>query len=289
MRCHMKRTGRCGFTLIELLVVIAIIAILAALLLPALGRAKLKAHGIACESNVRQLQVAWVLYADDNQQKVTSSGYQAPVEPTAWVNGWEDFNPSNLDNWDESTLKDPNRARFAPYLQSIAVYKCPADRSMVKPSTGPFAGQNVPRLRSLSMSQAFGGPGDWLAPPSMGVNVTSKKYRTFYKTTLMTPPGPANLWLFVDEHPDSQNAGGFGNMMVETADGRDAYIIDFPASFHGEAGGIGYADGHAEIRRWVDPRTRPPVRYNNNLQLAVPSPYNKDMIWLAQRTSALNR
>ena len=147
--CPAER-GSGGFTLIELLVVVAIIAILAGLLLPALTRAKLKAHGVACMSNLRQLQLAWVLYADDNQQRVVSSGYRNPVEPTAWVNGWEDFDPSNRDNWDESTLKDPHRARFAPYLQTTGVYKCPADRSMV-------AGK--PRLRSMSMSQAFAGPG----------------------------------------------------------------------------------------------------------------------------------
>jgi prepilin-type processing-associated H-X9-DG protein len=266
--------------LIELLVVIAIIAILAAMLLPALTRAKMKALGVQCLSNIKQLQVAWTMYADDNNQRVVSSGYKNPVEPTAWVNGWEDFNPGNTDNWDENTLRDPNRARFALYLQNIGVYRCPADKSMV-------AGK--PRIRSLSMSQAFAGPGDWLAPPGFGVNPSSKKYRTYFKTTDMGVPGAARLWLFIDEHPDSQNAGGFANMMVETADGSDARIIDFPASFHGDAGGIGFADGHAEIRRWRDARTRPAVHYNNNLQLNVPSPRNIDMMWLSERTSALSR
>ena len=269
-----------AFTLIELLVVIAIIAILAAMLLPSLGRSKLKAQGIACMNNVHQLQIAWLLYADDHNQRVVSSGYQLPVEPTAWVNGWLDFNAGNPDNWDESTLRSPARARFAPYLQNVAVYRCPADQSRVN---------GKPRIRSLSMSQAFAGPGDWLDPAGFRVNGTSLKYRTYYKTTEMTAPGPANLWLFLDEHPDSQNAGGFANSMVEGANGSDARIVDFPASFHGGAGGIGFADGHAQIRKWVDERTKPPVYYNNALQLNVPSPGNKDMIWLAERTSALNR
>lgn len=269
-----------GFTLIELLVVIAIIAILAAMLLPSLGRAKMKAHGISCMNNVKQLQIAWVLYADDNQQRVVSSGYKSPVEPTAWVNGWLNFDAGNADNWDESTLKDPQRARFAPYLQNVAVYKCPADMSRV---AGKY------RIRSLSMSQAFAGPGDWLDPAGFGANITSGKYRTYFKITDMGNPGAANLWLFLDEHPDSQNAGGFANSMVETATGSDARIVDFPASFHGGAAGIGFADGHAEIHKWRDQRTMPPVKYNNSLQLNVPSAGNRDMIWLAEKTSARAR
>ena len=277
----LARNGKSGaFTLIEVLVVIAIIAILAAMLLPTLARAKLKAHGISCMNNVRQLQVAFVLYADDNQQRVVSSGYMNPVEPTAWVDGWLDFNPGNANNWDVRTLKDPSRAHFAPYLQNVGVYKCPADRSTV-------AGR--PRIRSLSMSQTFGGPGDWLDPAGFRANVTSKKYKTFYKISEFSPPGAANLWVFLDEHPDSQNAGGFANSMVETANGSDARIVDFPASFHGQAGGIGFADGHAEIRKWVDARTRAPVKYDNTLPLNVSSPGNKDMIWLAQQTTVRNR
>jgi prepilin-type processing-associated H-X9-DG protein len=121
------------------------------------------------------------------------------------------------------------------------------------------------------------------------MNGTSKKYRTYYKTSELSVPGAANLWLFIDEHPDSQNAGGFGNTMVERADASDARIVDFPASFHGDAGGVGYADGHAEIHKWVDSRTRPPVHYNNSLQLNVASAGNRDMIWLSQRTSALSK
>ena len=89
----------------------------------------------------------------------------------------------------------------------------------------------------------------------------------------------------LDEHPDGLNAGGFANMMVESAG--TARIIDFPADATADgAGGISFADGHAEIRKWVDPRTRPAPHYNNNLPLNVASPNNQDMIWLAQRTSS---
>ena len=269
-----------GFTLIELLVVIAIIAILAAMLLPALGKAKLKAQGIQCMSNLKQLQLVFLLYPDDNNDKLTSSGYTSPVEPTAWVNGWEDFNGGNLDNTDPRTLTDPNRAKFANYLTGIGVYKCPADRSAVN-----VGGKLVERIRSLSMGQQWAGPGDWLDPAGFGVNGSSKKYRVYFKKS--TIDNPAMRFVFLDEHPDSLNAGGFANMMVPIP--ASARIIDFPASFHNGAGGISFSDGHAEIRKWRDARTRPVPHYNSNLQLNVDSANNQDMIWLSDRTSAFNK
>jgi prepilin-type N-terminal cleavage/methylation domain-containing protein/prepilin-type processing-associated H-X9-DG protein len=272
-------SGR-AFTLIELLVVIAIIAILAALLLPALGSAKIKAQGIQCLSDLKQLQIVFLMYPDDNGDRMTSSGYTAPVEPTAWVNGWEDFNGANLDNTDPGTLLDPKRAKFAPYLPGVGVYKCPADRSVVS-----VGGRLTPRLRSMSMGQQWAGPGDWLDPAGFQANVTSKKYCCYYKKAEIDRP--AMRFVFLDEHPDSINAGGFANMMVESLP--SARIIDFPASYHKGACGISFADGHAELRKWLDARTRPPVRFNNNLQLNVASPNNPDMLWLADRTTRPNR
>ncbi|MCP5522011.1 MAG: type II secretion system protein [Verrucomicrobiales bacterium] len=270
--------GYRGFTLIELLVVIAIIAILAGMLLPALSRAKAKAHGIKCMANLKQLQLVWQMYAGDNDEKVTTSGYKSPVEPTAWVDGWLDFNPGNPDNTNTLALQDPARSKFASLLTSVEVYKCPADRSTVR-----IGGVAWPRVRSMGMSQAFG-PGDWLDPAGFQANVTSHKYRTYAKTADIVNPGPSMCYVMLDEHPDSINAGGFANMMVESPG--SARIVDFPASYHNGAAGISFADGHAEIRKWVDERTQPPAAYNNSLQLNVASPNNQDMIWLAERSSS---
>jgi prepilin-type processing-associated H-X9-DG protein len=259
-------------------VVIAIIAILAGMLLPALSKAKTKAQGIKCMSNLKQLQLVWHLYADDNTDKTPTSGYTSPVEPTAWVDGWLDFNGANKDNTNTAALKDPNRSKFATILTDVGVYKCPADRSMVK-----IGGASYPRVRSMSMSQAFG-PGDWLDPAGFQANVSSKKYRVYYKTADIIDPAPAKCYVLLDEHPDGINAGGFANMMVENLS--QARIIDFPASYHNGAAGISFADGHTEIRKWVDPRTKPPVRYNNQLSLNVASPNNQDVVWLAERSSS---
>lgn len=278
-RAHSRPVG--AFTLIELLVVIAIIAILAGMLLPALAKAKTKAQGIKCMSNLKQLQLVWHFYADDNSDKLTTSGYVKPVEPTAWVDGWLDFVGSNPDNTNTAALLNPQRTKFASYLKAVEVYRCPADHSTVK-----IGGRPHDRVRSMGMSQAFG-PGDWLDPAGFQANANSKKYRVYYKTSDIVDPTPANCYVMLDEHPDSINAGGFANMMVENPSA--ARIVDFPASYHNGAAGISFADGHSEIRKWVDPRTKPPHKYNNDLPLNVASPNNQDMIWLAQKSSSRRR
>ncbi len=271
-----RRSCPRGFTLIELLVVIAIIAILAGMLLPALSKAKAKGHGIACMNNLKQLGYAFLMYPDDNQGFLVKPG-NSGTEPYSWVQGWLDFSPTNPDNTNTTQLLDPKKAAFAPYLPSAAVYKCPADHSSVK-----VRGTMYPRVRSMGMSQAIGGPGPWL-PPGATMQDNQKRYKVFVKSSDLDNPGPANTYVLLDEHPDSINAGGYANQMVENA--AQARIIDFPGSYHNGASGLNFADGHAEIKKWLDHRTKPAVKYNNQLVLGQLSANNKDVIWLAERTT----
>lgn len=272
--------SRGGFTLIELLVVIAIIAILAGMLLPALGRAKAKAQGIGCMSNLKQLQLAHALYADDHQDKLVPN-----LEPGdavgSWVKGWLDFTGS-ADNTNTLYLTDPKHALLAPYSASAAgIYKCPSDKSTIK-----RVGKTLPRVRSVAMSVAVADPagGNWL-----NYRVSQPKFKVYYKGSDFQVGSPTMIHVFVDEHPDSINNGAFGVWMADLNNPSRAYIFDYPASSHNGACGFSFADGHAEIKKWVDARTKAPVKYNTWLTLGVDSPNNRDMLWLSEHTSAPDR
>jgi len=260
-----------GFTLIELLVVIAIIAILAGMLLPALAKAKTKAHGIICLSNQKQLTLAWLLYSEDHNDNLVWNDLTA--DGSGWVRGVLDYNGSNPHNTNIAGLTNPNYAKLAPYTQSPGIYKCPADRSYVT-----IKGVRHSRVRSLSLSQAMNSRDDWLN------YLTKKKYKVFRKLGDIQAMGHSQAFVFIDEHPDGIN---FGDLAVTMNDGippARIYIIDYPASTHNGAGGLSFADGHAEVHKWVDPRTRPAWK-NQTMTLVVPSPNNRDMIYMSEHAS----
>jgi prepilin-type N-terminal cleavage/methylation domain-containing protein/prepilin-type processing-associated H-X9-DG protein len=251
-----NQTHSAGFTLIELLVVIAIIAILAAMLLPALAKAKQKAQGIQCMSNLKQLLLGWKMYSGDNQDRLVQNGDEA-AQPSSitdttpadaqWCPGRQDMVTVNgQQQLSPSGTVAPNNAGWSwiqlgliyPYVKTIAIYHCPADNT--------FAQANYPRVRSMSMNAWLNPINIWGGDPN--VNTTLVMYR---KESDTVRPGPANLWVLLDENPTSIN---------------DAYFIsdpnqpvfptqwtDYPAFYHNNAGGIAFADGHAVIHKWRDP------------------------------------
>ncbi|HOW66887.1 MAG TPA: type II secretion system protein [Candidatus Paceibacterota bacterium] len=255
-------TRRAAFTLIELLVVIAIIAILAGMLLPALAKAKTKAQGIFCMNNTKQITLAWLMYAEDNHDNVPDA--------FLWVEGSLNFTAGNTDNTNTQRLL---RGQLGSTLQDPNVFKCPADRSTVK-----IGGRTHPRVRSISMSQSFG------YSASVGTWLPASQYRTYKKTADMSDPPPTRLFVLVDEHPDSINDAAFAVQM--SGQGASLRIIDFPASFHNGACGFGFADGHSEIKKWLDSRTKAKVQYTGTMSLNVSSPNNPDVVWMQERASA---
>jgi prepilin-type N-terminal cleavage/methylation domain-containing protein/prepilin-type processing-associated H-X9-DG protein len=274
---------RPAFTLIELLVVIAIIAILAALLLPALQQAKVRAHAVYCMSNNRQIMTALHVYAGDYNDVLPPN--EDTWMPGQWVSGLMNWDGANVANYTPQYILDPKYSKLGPYTKNVGVYKCPADRSIVS-----YVGATYPRVRSVSMNQAVGtqvGPpvravmGPWLDGDHN--NGPNDDWFTYAKLGNVVQPSPAMLWVIVDEHPDSINDAALGVDCAHTND--QAVIVDFPASYHAGACGFAFADGHSEIHKWKDARTKPPPTYSSDLH-NVASPNNPDVAWLQARTSA---
>ena len=275
MRTNSTRSlAQLAFTLIELLVVIAIIAILAAMLLPALSQAKAKAKAAYCLGNQKQLALAWVMYADDNNGKLIPNrggSSNTPGEAAAlssWVNGWEDFEGNNHDNTNILALLG---TPLGPYTRNIGVYKCPADTYLCVEGSA-----RLPRLRSVSMNAFVG-----------DVELdTSAGWLDYLKTADIVTPPPVQLWTFTDEHPDSINDG----WLTDDPSTTTAWC-DLPASYHSAGTEFAYADGHAEYKKWQD-------GYNPATQSGTVQPVEQfqrngfadakglDLIWFDARTSA---
>jgi len=251
VRCD---TRRAAFTLIELLVVIAFIAILAGLLLPPLPnpKAKTKRQGIICLSNLKQLQLAWLLYPDDNTDKLVPNG---TGDQRGWVEGWMKT-PQDATN---ITLLMAPKGLLWNYNQALGIYKCPADRS-----TAMIGGRAHPRVRSISMNGNMNG-NSWYT------DLIKAKYHTYRKYSEIHRPSQA--FVFIDERPEEIDDGYF----LVFLDRQDAWG-NMPAIYHNGACGFSFADGHGEIHKWLDPDTLGPK---------VPANPNgpRDVPWIQERTS----
>ena len=251
---------RGAFTLIELLVVIAIIAILAAMLLPALTRAKIKAQGISCMSNTKQITMAWIMWSGDNNDALLAS--------RTWETGDVSDSANPFDFVDYYGGLRTNE--LCTYLgKNVKVYKCPGDPRVLKTAGGPTIPKGSPACRSVCMNNYIG-PESW-----------SPGYLYYQKSSQLTRPGPANTFVILDEGPTINDAYFATDM--ETYDPNNMpgkRTTDAPASYHAKAGSFSFADGHSEIHKWKDSRTWGILFYG------WASPNNLDIDWLQSKASA---
>lgn len=277
------RHGR-GFTLIELLVVLAIIAIIASLVLPALARAKARAQGTFCFNNMRQLGVAWILYADEHDgllaYNLGRSGRIASAVTQATSAQMTDNWVNNVLDWelhpDNTNAAAVVTSGIGPYTgKSAAVYRCPSDD--VVSDLQRKAGWSA-RVRSYSMNAMVGDAGSFT---QNGFNVNNPNYVQFFKETSI--PQPSDIFVFLEEHPDSIDDGYFLNVDSDSS----PEWTDLPASYHDGGADFSFADGHAEFHRWRNASTKQPARaYGINPPLPAPIMGGaEDFSWVLSKMS----
>ena len=284
-----------GFTLIELLVVIAIIAILAAILMPVLRRARLRAEAATCMSNNRQLDIGWLMYANDNRDylAINSDTRNATSTPSYLFHGttpsWITCNYMNWTTGAQNTnlmyLNDNRYSLLGDYLKSIQVMQCPA-ANIVSPLQSQVGWGS--RSHSCVMNAAVG-DGDKYKEPGNPFGWTS--WYVAKKTTAFHSPGPSDVWVFADERPDSLDDNVFYTPNYPVAE-----LTELPGTQHGGSCGIAFADGHAEIHKWIGglftflpmefwsgmtPPTGPLPTGRQQVPCSITDP---DMIYLSQHT-----